>query len=383
MNHIAFVIPSLDRVGGAEGQVIQLADGLLARGWRISVVALSGNGGEAAQKLIASGAAFLSLKMRKGLVDPRGWLRFHRWLRHESPDLVHAHLPHAVWMARWSRLCAPVPVVLDSIHTSAIGSFGRRIGYRASSWLPDHTCAVSQDAANTYQSARMVLASRLTVLQNGVDVDFWHPDAAQRDSVRKSLRLTDQFLWFAAGRLDPVKDYPVLLRAMAEIPRLTHLIIAGAGSREYELRRLIDELRLDERVRLLGFQSNVRPWMQAADGFVLSSRWEGLPTCLLEAGACCLPAVATAVAGTREVIIHGKTGFLATPCDSSALRSEMIRMMQLSWKERTAMGQNARQHIAENFRLSSVLDRWEALYRELLERNLRLATARTSMIPNQ
>ena len=107
MRHIALIIPGLDRIGGAERQVILLAHGLCARGWRVSVVALSGAGGDAAAQLTASGVAFLSLSMRKGLADPRGWMRFHRWLQQEAPDVVHAHLPHAAWMARWSRTRAP------------------------------------------------------------------------------------------------------------------------------------------------------------------------------------------------------------------------------------------------------------------------------------
>ncbi|HMD76301.1 MAG TPA: glycosyltransferase, partial [Terracidiphilus sp.] len=106
MNHVALVIPGLDRIGGAERQVILLAKGLRRRGWRVSVVALSGAGGDVAAELIASGAVFLSLGMRKGLADPRGWIRFNGWLRRESPDVVHAHLPHAAWLARWSRLAA-------------------------------------------------------------------------------------------------------------------------------------------------------------------------------------------------------------------------------------------------------------------------------------
>jgi glycosyltransferase involved in cell wall biosynthesis len=304
-------------------------------------------------------------------------------LRRESPDLVHAHLPHAVWMARWSRLFAPIPSLVDSIHTSATGSLGRRIGYRASSWLPDCVCAVSQDAADAYHFTRMVSSTKPIVVPNGVDVDIWRPDGTHRDSVRKDLGLTDEFLWFAAGRLDPVKDYPALFQAMIEISRPVHLIIAGSGRLNSELRRLVVELKLQKRVRFLGFQSDLRPWMQSADGFVLSSRWEGLPTCLLEAGACGLPAVATAVPGTREVIVDGKTGFLAAPDNSPALRGEMIRMMQLSCQERAAMGQNARQRIAEHFSLSSVLDRWELLYRQLLEKHLRPARVQTSIIPNQ
>ncbi|MGA2207428.1 MAG: glycosyltransferase, partial [Terracidiphilus sp.] len=81
MSHAAIAIPGIDRIGGAERQAMLLAKGLRRRGWRVSMVALSGTGGDAAAELRNAGVGFISLEMRKGLADPRGWLRFHRWLR--------------------------------------------------------------------------------------------------------------------------------------------------------------------------------------------------------------------------------------------------------------------------------------------------------------
>lgn len=113
--------------------------------------------------------------------------------------------------------------------------------------------------------------------------------------------------------------------------------------------------------------------MQAADGLVLASRWEGLPMTLLEAGACALPAVATDVAGSREVVVHGRTGFLARAGDPLALGRAMKRMMCLDAEVRSALGQMARRNVVEHYRLGSILDAWEAIYRELLEQHARPA----------
>lgn len=367
MNHLAFVIPTLDRIGGAECQVILLAKGLRKRGWRVSVVALSGDGGDAAAGLINESIAFLSLEMRKGLADPGGWLRFNRWLSQESPDLLHAHLPHAVWLARWSRFAAPMRVVVDTLHSSSIGTLGRRLGYRFSDWLTDQVTAVSHAVAKAYLSAAM--ARDITVLPNGIAIDDWRPDAIARTALRNEIGLKNEFLWFAAGRLDPVKDYPSMLWAMVKVPEPARLVIAGSGPLESELRRLSKELGLETRVRFLGFEPDVRRWMQAADGFVLSSRWEGLPMSLLEAAACALPAVATDVPGTREVIVDEKTGSLAVAGSAIALQDAMTRMMRIPAEERFEMGERARLHVIEHFSLESVLDRWEALYTQLLKRN--------------
>ena len=369
MSHVALVIPGFGRIGGAERQVILLAKGLSQRGWRVSVVALSGSGGDSAAELTAAGAVFKSLGMRKGLADPRGWVRFNRWLRREKPDVVHTHLPHATWLARWSRLAAPSRVLVDTLHTSSTGTRGRQQGYRWSGWLTDKVTAVSQAVAEAYICAHMVTADKLAVLPNGVDADAWRPDAAVRRALRLELNLEDEFLWFTAGRLDAVKDYPTLLWAMVEVPESARLVIAGSGPLEADLLRLSTLLGLDSRVRFIGFDRDVMRWMQTADGFVLSSRWEGLPMGLLEAAACALPAVATDVPGTREVIVDGETGWLAPTGDAAALGEAMTRMMQTPPEKRRTMGQRARQNVIDRFSLNAVLDRWESQYRELLNRN--------------
>jgi glycosyltransferase involved in cell wall biosynthesis len=367
MKHVVQLIPSLDRIGGAERQILLLAHGLLRRGWRVSVVTLAGEGGGA--ELRAAGAAFFNLEMRHGLADPGGWLRWRTWLRGAAPEVVHAHLTHAAWLARWSRLSAPTPVLIDTLHSSWTGSWGRRIGYRMSRWLPDQVTAVSEGVAAAHLGAAMVDPSRITILPNGVDANFWRPEPGARAGVRRELGLGAEFLWLSAGRLDPVKDFSSLLRAFAGIEASARLVIAGAGPGESGLRRLCTELGLDPRVRFLGFETDLLRWMQGADGFVLSSRWEGLPMTLLEAAACALPAVATDVAGSNEVVAHQETGLLAAAGSVEALRETMRRLMETPEQERSALGLRARQRVIERYALEAVLDRWEALYNALLSRN--------------
>jgi glycosyltransferase involved in cell wall biosynthesis len=146
-------------------------------------------------------------------------------------------------------------------------------------------------------------------------------------------------------------------------------VVAGSGAQETALGELAESLGIAERVCWLGFERDVRRWLQAADGFVLSSLWEGLPVSLLEACACGLPCVATAVEGSLEVVVDRETGFLAQPRDVDRLRCAMQRLMQMRPEIRRAMGMNARRAVEERFRLSSALDRWEEMYRELLEAN--------------
>jgi glycosyltransferase involved in cell wall biosynthesis len=156
---------------------------------------------------------------------------------------------------------------------------------------------------------------------------------------------------------------------MTTVSPPAQLVIAGAGPLESDLRLLAHQLDLEQRVRFLGFEPNVLRWMQAADGFVLSSWWEGLSMALLEACSCALPLVASDVPGNREVIISQQSGLLATVGDVNALASAMTQIMTKTPKERLDMGLQARNHVLQKFSLNSVLDRWETLYTTLLDQH--------------
>lgn len=366
MKQIGLLIPGLDRIGGAERQVLLLAHGLQRRGWRVSVVVLSGQGGEAAKELRQHEISFVSLGFRKGLADPRGWLRFRRWLLRERPDVLHAHLPHAAWLARSARLWAPLPALVDTIHSASAGGWPRRLIYRFTRRFPDAVTAVSYAAAETYLRAGMVRAHTLHVIPNGVDFIRFAPDPVVRSAIRSDLGAANAFLWLAAGRLDEVKNYPLLLRAMAALPEDNWLLIAGAGSQEAGLKALASWLGLDGRVRFLGFRQDLERWMQAADAFVLSSLWEGLPLALLEAAACELPIVATDVPGTREAVEQLGTGRLVAPGDPAALAGAMRELTVRPQRELRAMSARARRNAAPRFAIDAVLDHWEAIYNQLM-----------------
>jgi glycosyltransferase involved in cell wall biosynthesis len=92
---------------------------------------------------------------------------------------------------------------------------------------------------------------------------------------------------------------------------------------------------------------------------------------VLEAGACGVPAVATDVPGTREVVVNGETGLLASPGDVDALQGAMGKFMENPSEERRVMGERARQRVIEHFSLEKVLDRWEEVYTDLLASNPR------------
>ncbi len=368
MKHVAFLIPTIDRLGGAEQQVISLAVGLAQRGWKVTVIALSGTG-EAAMRLSSASVGFVSLGMRKGLADPRGWRRFNKWVKKNQPEVLHAHLPHASVFARWSRIGSPVRVLVDTIHSPATGGNFRELGYRISSALPDVVTAVSPTAAKPWLASGAVNEENLAIIPNGVDINRFKPDDNVRAAMRRELQLGDEFVWLAVGRLDPVKDHAALLRAFSTLPKKVRLIVAGDGPLRKDLNTLADDLGVVSRVRFLGFEPDVLRWFRAADGFVLCSRWEGLPISLLESSACELPSVVTNIAGAREVLPDSPSSMSVPVGNADALAVSMQYIMSLTVSERHELGRSAGNSVAGRFSLDAVLDRWEALYDGVLEAN--------------
>ena len=126
----------------------------------------------------------------------------------------------------------------------------------------------------------------------------------------------------AVGRLSPQKDFPTLIQAFARVRRTrrARLLILGEGEQRPELEALVKKLGLEGDACLPGFVENPYPYMTQASLFILSSRWEGLPTVLIEALQCGLPVVSTdCPSGPREILMDGKYGQLVPVGDVTAL----------------------------------------------------------------
>jgi len=129
-------------------------------------------------------------------------------------------------------------------------------------------------------------------------------------------------LLLAVGRLQMQKDYPTLIRAFAQVrqSRRARLLILGEGKERLMLEALIKKLGLEEDVSLPGFVMNPYAYMARASLFVLSSRWEGLPTVLIEALCCGTPVVSTdCPSGPREILRDGQYGQLVPVAQADAL----------------------------------------------------------------
>jgi glycosyltransferase involved in cell wall biosynthesis len=358
-------------MGGADSQLLSAAHLMQARGHDVIIVSMTPLGpmGQQARDM---GIRTESLEMRRGMPDPRGLLRLARLTRAWRPDVIHSHMVHANLMARALRLVAPVPALVSTIHNIYEGGPIRMAAYRYTNGLVDHLTIVSQAAADRFVSDRIVPRELLTVIPNGVDTEAIATVApGTRESLRRELGVEHAFVWLAVGRFEEAKDYPNMLRAFARLRArqpAAVLQIVGRGSLQAEAEALVGELGLGDAVRLLGVRSDVPRVMSAADGYVMSSAWEGMPMVLLEAAAAGLPIVATTVGGNHEVVVHEQTGYLVPPRDDEALAAAMMRLGELPDAHRRALGERGREHIRSHYGLARVADRWEEVYRRVLAR---------------
>jgi glycosyltransferase involved in cell wall biosynthesis len=358
-------------MGGADSQLLSAARVMVARGHEVVIVSLTPLGPMGLQAR-ALGIRTESLEMPRGVPDPRGLFQLARITRDWRPDVVHSHMVHANLLARVLRLVAPVPALVSTIHNIYEGGRLRMAGYRFTNGLVDHMTIVSQAAADRFVGEKIVPARLLTVVPNGVDtVSIRGVPASEGEALRRGLGLEGRFAWLAVGRFEVAKDYPNMLRAFALV-RQRHpeavLLLVGRGSLQPETEALARELGLGDAVRFLGVREDVPVVMRAADGYVMSSAWEGMPMVLLEAGAAGLPIVATRVGGNHEVVLDQQSGYLVPARDPEALASAMVRLAELPAERRRAMGKRGQEHIERNYGLERVAERWEEIYREVLAR---------------
>ena len=159
----------------------------------------------------------------------------------------------------------------------------------------------------------------------------------------------------AVGRFTAQKDFETLIRAFATVrkQRLVKLLILGDGPEKAHLDRLIAELDLKSDVIMPGFMKNPYPYFKHSNMFVLSSRWEGLPTVLIEALALGLPIVSTdCPSGPREILNAGKLGRLVAVGDHTAMSAAMLQTLNNPWPKPSADD-------LENFTAATAVTKYE------------------------
>jgi len=366
---IVYVLTTLG-MGGAERQVSALAERMATRGHAVSLIVLRPRQPEEWSTTVDR----VYLDMRKTPVGLfAGFARGRRYLRAFEPELIHSHVFPANMAARVLRLCISAPVI-STVHNVYEGLWPRMLAYRLTDPLCCWTTAVSQSAADRYVRLKAVPARKCSVLSNGIDTAELVPDPERRARTRVAMGAGEgeEFVWLAAGRIAPAKDYPNLLHAFARVRKeapQARLWIAGesAGPKTGAVQAMAAKLGIKASVRLLGLRRDMPGLFDASDGFVLASAWEGMPLALGEAMAMEKLVVATDVGGVRE--LAGDCGSIVPARSSNALAEAMLELMQRTREVRGLMGRAARERILAHFSMEAKADEWEALYRRVLARN--------------
>jgi glycosyltransferase involved in cell wall biosynthesis len=175
-------------------------------------------------------------------------------------------------------------------------------------------------------------------------------------------------LVLAIGRLIEQKDHPTLLRAFARVhPRHPEAVLAilGSGPEDEATRALVGELGLADVVRLPG-RVAIRDWLDRADIFAHTSRWEGFGIVLLEAMLAGLPVVATRVSAVPEVVDDGATGALVDPGDDAALAGVLTTLISDPTRA-AALGLAGLERARTEFSVARMTDATLAIYEAACE----------------
>ncbi|MDN5335086.1 MAG: hypothetical protein PWR02_112 [Synergistales bacterium] len=320
--------------GGAERVMANLAKGFCDQGSEVNLV-LTRSGPR--QYEIANGVQLIDISAPRIYAALPGIIRY---LKRAQPDIIlSAGAPvNVIVLLAW-RLARSRALIVVSEHTSQIEATKNAQDWRIRV-LPAFIrrtypwaaaiVAVSKGAADDLVQIASVPKQKLHVIYN--------PVVSQELLVKSEQPLNHS--WFSedqppvilgVGRLSTVKDFPTLIRAFALLrkKRPARLVILGEGKDRPKLEALVRELGLEEDVALPGFVDNPCRYMKRAAVFVLSSRWEALPTVLIEAMACGCPVVSTdCPSGPAEILEKGKWGRLVPVQAPEALAEAILETLR-------------------------------------------------------
>lgn len=167
------------------------------------------------------------------------------------------------------------------------------------------------------------------------------------------------FEWICIAHFRSEKDYPTLFKAVSLIEeKKFRLIVVGHLFNQTWPQKMLNELHIDDKVKLLGFRSDTLSFLYHADAFVVSSFTESMPNAILEAMANKKIVIGSDVGGVQDLIGSAKCGFCFQPGNANDLARKMTEIMDMSSEEREFFGNNGRNFIKENFAESIVMDQW-------------------------
>jgi glycosyltransferase involved in cell wall biosynthesis len=371
---VALVISNLE-FGGAERQVVELANHLSAEEFDVHVVSLSAYVPLATH--LKPGRATLHIVDKRFKFDAALIPRLAKLLRRIRADIVHGFLFDAEIASRMAGRLAHVPVIIGSERNADYFMPARkRILYRLTSFAMDVCIANSNSGADFNSRVFGLERSRYRVVYNGVDTARFR----DRDKIAIRAKLgipTDSFCVGVFGSFKPQKNHLLFFSAAGRLvescPKATFLVVGDTleggrrNSVSYKARviELVRQLGLEDRCRFLGNRDDVEELYCACDVTVLPSLHEGTPNVALESMASHVPVIATDVSDNRYVIPDGVAGFIVSLGDADSLASRMLELWAKP-DERARMSRAARRRVEERFSMDRLANDTADVYRQML-----------------
>lgn len=307
------------------------------------------------------------------------WVIFDLWreLRRLKPQIIHTHSSKAGIVGRIAAHLAGVPIIIHTFHGFGFNDQQSALIRRIFVAL-ERFCArfshrlifVSHSNWNTAKQLGIGNESSYVMIRSGIPLNALKGEnpAKARPDVRKEFSFPPNCpLVVTVGAFKPQKNLSDFLILASKTPNTeTRFLIVGDGDLRSSLERKARELGVDGRVAMPGWRTDVGRLLSAADIFVLTSLWEGLPRALAEAMALGLPCVCYDTDGVRDLL--GGTTRLIAQGDVDNLASQ-VNALLANPQKRESIGQKNQASIREEFDIDRMVRQQEILYNELLSRS--------------
>lgn len=359
-------------VGGAELALLRLLERTPDAASSALVVSMLAPGA-IGDRIRDLGVAVEGLGMPAGRPTAAGWRRYRALLRGFAPDVVQGWMYHANLLATLATPARPRRAVawgiraadMDMRRYGRLSGLVRALGAPLSS-RPDAVVHVSE-AGRRFHEGIGYRPRRTEVIPNGFDLDRFRPDPHGARLVREALAAGTRPLVGMVARLDPMKGHDLFLaafsRVLEAVPDALAILVGDGLEERGPGGALVRAAGLDGRVRLLGRRADLAALYSAFDVSVLASTSEAFPNVVGEAMACGTSCVATDVGDAR--LILGGHGRLVPPGNPALLADAIVGALTLDPASRRRLGEAGREHIATEYALDRMAERYARLHAEL------------------
>jgi L-malate glycosyltransferase len=367
MIRVAHLIDSL-KVGGAQKLQVSFARAGRERDLEMSIISLANTSDTPVLEELAAIQVPIVTFPAKKLFNFERLSKLYRFCRENKFDVIQTHLCTANILGPLIGRACGIPVVATLHSASFDPRFYKRGRYTLESRALRHGATRVVGVGNVVAQANQARVGRrkIHVIPNAI-VATERFSAEARTQKRNELALQNAIIFISVGRLSLPKAYPDLLRAFAIVharQSSARLLIVGTGQMQEEVTSLIQQLNLNDSVTLLGQRSDVPALLNAADVYVSSSHWEGLPVAILEAMSAGLPIASTSV-GDIPKVVSSNSGILVPPRDIESLADAMIELA-CNPECRKQMSASAKDYVEKHHSPQIWIDQYISLYQELL-----------------